>query len=96
MEGGELVQGSEIGRDIAFRIRDHRAALAEDQVAGEDRAIVRKQKREVIGAVPGRVERCDVEVAGAHDVAVAEVGMAPHGSTMLLRESLREGQVVGV
>ena len=96
VELGELVQGSEIGGDVAFRVGDHGAALAEDQVAGEDRAILRQQKREVVGAVAGRVQDGDVDAAHADDVAVVERRMTLHGGSVLDGKALGQGEVVGV
>src|SRR5882762_1977903 len=77
MKGGQLVERLQVSRDVALRVRDHRAAAAEDEVAGEHRSVAGKPEAEVVRAVSGGIQRGDVESADAHDVAVTKLGITP-------------------
>src|SRR5579859_1338378 len=96
VEADQPVEGPDVGGHIALGIGDHRAALAEDEVAREHRAVSRQPEREVIGAVPRGVEGREVEIARAHDVAVAQLGIPAHSGLVKGREAIGQGQVVRV
>ena len=90
----QAVERPEVCGDVAFRIGDHRAALAEDQVPGEDRAVLGDQKAKVVGAVAGRVERGDVERAGTDDIAIRQLRVSLHRGLEPARKPLRERKVI--
>src|SRR5207248_9389503 len=71
-------------------------AVAEDQVAGENRAILGDQKAQVVGAVARGVDGGEVQRPGTDDVAVIQLRMTQHTGLELARESLGERQVIGM
>ena len=96
VERDESRQRAKVGRHVAFRVRDHRAAAPEHQVAREQRAVGGQPERQVVGAVARRMQRGDVQVARPHDVAVGELGKPAHRGAVLRRDALRQGQVIGM
>src|SRR4029077_18071191 len=70
LQRGQSLQGPQVSGDVPLRVGDHRAATTEDEVAGEHRAILWQPEAEVVGAVAGRVQRGDVQVADANDLVV--------------------------
>ena len=93
-KGGQAIERVQVGGDVALGVGDHRAALAEDQVAGEDRPIFRDEVAEVVGAVSGRVQGGEVKRAGADDLTVAQLRISLHGSVVGSGKSHGEGKVV--
>ena len=96
LQGRQAVERLQVGGDVALGVGDHRAAVAEDQVARKDGAILRNDKAQVVGAVTRGVERGQVDSARAHDVAVVQFRVAPHRRVVRGGETLRERKVVGV
>src|SRR5207302_9512073 len=90
----QAVERPQVCGDVAFRVGDHRAALAQDQVPGEDRAVLSDQKAKVGGAVAGPVERGEVERAGTDDIAIPQLRVSLHGGLELARKPLRERKVI--
>ena len=90
------VERCQVRGDVALRVRDHRAPLAEDEVSGEDRAVFRDQKTQMVVGVPGCVQRRQVERSDPYDVAVAKAWVAPDRGVVRPRKALGEGKVIGV
>src|SRR5579859_3075736 len=96
VERDQPVERPDVSGYVALRVGDHRAAPAQDEVAREHRTVSRQPEREVICAVPRRVEGREVEIAHAHDVAVAQLGIPAHGGLVKGGEAICQGQVVRV
>ena len=71
VEGGQLLQRAQVRGHVALRVSDHRAAAAEDQVAGEHGSVAGKPEAEVIRAVARGVERGHVERSDSDHILIA-------------------------
>jgi len=68
--------------NVPLGVRDHRAAAAEDQVAGEQGTVAFQPEAQVIRAVAWRVEGGHVERADTHHVLIPQLGITLDGRVM--------------
>ncbi len=68
----EAAQRGEIVEEVAFGGIDHDGADARHQIAGEERAGIFQQEREVVEAVPRRVDRPQCAPANRDALAIGQ------------------------
>src|SRR6266851_6894568 len=91
---GHLVERAQVRGDVSFRVGDHRAPSAEDEVPAEEGTVAGKPETEMVGAVPGRVEGGHVQRPDADHVLVAKLGVTLNRGMVRGSQALGEWQVI--
>ncbi len=73
VEGEQAPQRREVVEQITVVGRNHGGGAAEDDVAGEERALLHEVVAEMIGRVAGRVDGDEGHALAVHGLAVAQI-----------------------